>query len=56
MEGNIVATMGQGIDDSVTVVVLITRNYVQKVASDDMADNCKKEFLYSDRRKTSTFM
>ena len=56
MEGNVVATMCEGIDNSVAVVAFVTRNYVEKVASSDMADNCKKEFLYTDRRKTSEFM
>ncbi len=55
-EGNIVAQMGAGIDDSAACIVFITRNYVQKVDSPDMGDNCKKEFLYADRRKTSKLM
>ena len=48
--------MCAGIDDSAACIVFITRNYVQKVDSPDMGDNCKKEFLYADRRKTSKLM
>ena len=56
MEGNIVKQMCAGIDKSVVCVVFITRRYVQKVASDNNADNCKKEFEYTDRRLTAKRM
>jgi hypothetical protein len=56
MEGNIVSQMCAGIDDSSTCVVFITHNYLEKVGGENMADNCKKEFLYADRRKTAKLM
>ena len=56
MEGNIVKQMCAGIDKSVVCVVFITRNYVQKVASDNMSDNCKREFQYTERRLTAKRM
>jgi len=37
-------------------VVFITANYIAKVGGENMADNCKKEFLYADRRKTAKLM
>lgn len=56
MVGNVVEQMCAGIDDSITCVVFITANYLQKVAGDNDADNCKKEFLYADRRKTARLL
>jgi hypothetical protein len=44
------------IADSSTCVVFITANYIAKVSGENMADNCKKEFLYADRRKTAKQM
>jgi CRP-like cAMP-binding protein len=56
MEGNIQLQMCAGIDQSSVCVVFITRNYIQKVGGENMADNCKKEFEYSERRKTQEGM
>jgi len=51
MEGNILDQMCRGIDDSATVVAFITTNYIEKVASDNENDNCKREFNYATLHK-----
>lgn len=56
LHGNIQKKMCDGIDQSFVCVVFITQNYVQKVGSNNMADNCKKEFEYSERRLTAAAM
>ena len=56
ISGDIVEAMTKGIDDSSTVVVFITKKYHDKVNGDNKGDNCKKEFMYAERRKTSAFM
>ncbi len=56
MDGNIQKQMCDGIDQSFVCVVFITQSYLQKVGSDNMADNCKKEFEYSERRLTASRM
>ena len=53
--GNVVKQMCDGIDASALVIVFITRRYVDKVAGDNAADNCQKEFTYSERRKTVSY-
>ena len=44
MEGDIVERMSEGIENSSTCVVFVTKNYHDKVNSKKLADNCKKEF------------
>ena len=56
MEGQIVDQMVKGIDKSATIVVFLTTTYLEKVGSDNMADNCKKEFSYATRKKTASKM
>lgn len=56
MQGNVVQQMCDGIDASAAVLVLVTKRYVDKVGGTNHADNCKKEFMYADRQKTSSQM
>ena len=56
MEGNIVKQMCQGIDQTKGIIVFITRRYLKKVNGEDNSDNCKLEFNYASRRKTSSKM
>lgn len=56
MTGMIVKQMCDGIDQSECVVVFITREYMRKVAGDDASDNCQKEFMYAELKKTSRLM
>ena len=54
MHGNIVDRMARGIDDSLVVVVCLTKKYITKVAGlgeNGDNDNCKFEFEYALRRK-----
>ena len=48
--------MCDGIDASALVIVFITRRYVDKVAGDNAADNCQKEFNYAELQKTNNKM
>eukprot|EP01041_Mallomonas_annulata_P000121 gene121-181_t len=48
--------MSKGIDSCQLVLVFITKNYVQKVASNNAADNCKLEFNYAAQHLTGSFM
>ena len=54
--GNVVKQMCDGIDASAIVLVFITRRYVDKVAGDNAADNCQKEFNYAELKKTNAKM
>ena len=56
MVGNIVKQMCQGIDKTKGIIVFITQRYLEKVNSEDASDNCKLEFNYASRRKTSSKM
>jgi len=56
MQDDVVDKMISGIDDSAVIVVLITEAYVHKVGSGNNADNCRKEFSYANRQKTSARM
>lgn len=56
MAGNINEAMCNGIDKSALVLVVITKNYLEKVRSDNQVDNCKKEFGHAFSRKTSAAM
>jgi len=54
MEGRVINTMFQGIDDSSTVTVFITEEYIHKVAGkgrNGADDNCLMEFDYSKAHK-----
>ena len=56
MTGSIVPTMSQGIDESNGVIIFITKRYLEKVNGSKRDDNCKLEFDYASRRKTSSKM
>jgi len=56
MENNIHETMIEGIDASNAVVVFITPRYIEKVGGTYEGDNCKLEFKYAARVKTSAKM
>jgi hypothetical protein len=56
MQGNIMAQMCAGIDNTNCFVVFITQNYIEKVGGANAADNCKKEFNYAERRLTGQSM
>jgi hypothetical protein len=50
MRGNLVDDMCAGIDESDVVLVFVTRNYMKKVQSRNDGDNCRREFMYAQRR------
>lgn len=56
MTGDIVKQMSQGIEQTKGVLVFITRRYLEKVIGEDSSDNCKLEFEYATRNKTSSKM
>ena len=56
MTGDIVKQMSQGIEKTKGVLVFITRQYLDKVTGEDSSDNCKLEFEYATRNKTSSKM
>jgi hypothetical protein len=56
MQGNIMAQMCAGIDNTHCLVVFVTKRYVDKVGGDVASDNCKKEFNYAERRVTGAHM
>lgn len=56
MKGNLMDDMCTGIDDSDAVLVFVTRTYMQKVASGIDTDNCRREFMYSQRRHGTSRM
>ena len=56
MTGDIVKQMSQGIEQTKGVLVFITRRYLEKVIDEDSSDNCKLEFEYATRNKTSSKM
>jgi hypothetical protein len=47
IEGNIRYKMAEGIDNTMCVLVFITKEYRDKVNGIDMKDNCKYEFTYA---------
>jgi hypothetical protein len=49
LHGNILDAMCRGIDDADTVLVFVTPNYLDKVASGDASDNLRREFMYAAR-------
>ena len=56
MESNVHETMIEGIDASNVVVAFITQRYIDKVGGNYEGDNCKLEFKYAARKKTSAKM
>ena len=56
MTGDIVKQMSRGIEETKGVLVFITRQYLDKVTGEDSSDNCKLEFEYATRNKTSSKM
>jgi TIR domain len=56
MEGDIGDAMSRGIDESAVFVVCLTKTYEAKVAGDNAADNCKKEFKYAVLKRMNTRM
>ena len=51
MQGDVEQQMIGGIDDSAVIVVFITKEYIDKVASGNKNDNCFKEFSYAGMHK-----
>ena len=47
LDGNIRYKMAEGIDNTKSVVVFVTKEYRDKVNGLDMKDNCKYEFTYA---------
>ena len=56
MQGDIDKAMCQGIDESVLFVLFITKRYLDKTASKNPQDNCKKEFNYAKQKVGSDRM
>jgi hypothetical protein len=56
MRGNLVDDMCTGIDESDVVLVFVTRNYMKKVQSGNDGDNCRREFMYAQRRHGTSRM
>jgi hypothetical protein len=56
MQGDIDEAMCRGIDESVLFVLFITMRYLDKTASDNPQDNCKKEFNYAKQKVGSKRM
>jgi len=52
MTGSIRKLMTEGVDNTLVMIVFITRAYVDKANGDDDGDNCRYEFTYSvDQRR-----
>lgn len=56
MSGNITRKMAEGIDNSDSVIVFITNDYINKVNGDRADDNCQLEFNYAAQSKTKKKM
>ena len=56
IKGNIVDKMCKGIEQTKVVITFITKRYMEKVYGDHAGDNCKLEFNYASRQKTSSKM
>ena len=56
MNGLILDQMTKGIDQSCVIVAFVTQTYINKVASTDQNDNCKREFTYAANHKSNTFV
>jgi hypothetical protein len=46
MMGSVRKLMSEGIDNTLAMIIFITRDYVSKVNGDDDRDNCRYEFTY----------
>lgn len=51
MKGNVVDHMCSGIDEADAILVFVTRNYIAKVGSGRDEDNCRREFMYAQKRR-----
>lgn len=56
MEGDIVKMMCNGIENASVIAVFVTKNYIDKVNSDNGNDNCQQEFMYAKARKSPKLM
>ena len=50
MKGNLLDDMCNGIDNCDAILIFVTANYIQKIASGNDRDNCRREFMYAQRR------
>ena len=56
IKGHIVNRMADGIEQTKGVIVFITKKYHDKVTGDTANDNCRREFDYAVRTRTSSKM
>ena len=56
MAGGIANKMSNGIEQTNGVIAFITRRYHEKVNGENAGDNCRLEFDYASRKKTSSKM
>ena len=56
MKGHIINRMAEGIEQTTGVIVFITKNYLDKVTGETANDNCRREFDYAVRTRTSSKM
>ena len=56
MKGHITDRMAEGIEQTKGVIVFITKKYHDKVTGKKDNDNCKREFNYAVRKRTSSKM
>jgi hypothetical protein len=54
--GNILDAMTRGIDQSDTIIVFVTNNYLAKVASGKDEDNVRREFMYAQETRGASRM
>eukprot|EP00299_Pterocystis_sp_00344_P017723 c8880_g1_i1.p1 GENE.c8880_g1_i1~~c8880_g1_i1.p1 ORF type:complete len:289 (-),score=49.86 c8880_g1_i1:17-883(-) len=54
--GNIPKQIADGIENSDSIIILVTRRYMEKVSGIDSHDYCLKEFNYATNRKSSEKM
>ena len=56
MKGHIINRMAEGIEQTSGVIVFITKKYLDKVTGETANDNCRREFDYAVRTRTSSKM
>ena len=56
MKGHIVNRMAEGIKQTTGIIVFITKKYHDKVTGGTANDNCRREFDYAVRTRTSSKM
>jgi hypothetical protein len=56
MTGDVEDKMVSGIDNTSVILVFVTQRYMNKVNGSDANDNCRKEFKYATKKKSSTKM